>query len=97
MDEGMMIAVAEPSGGFVLPEGFTVPEGTKEGGTFEALVSLTLGPGGTARPSAVDGIPIQEPEKEQPEEEMEAGTPFADRVANKIQQIDPNQPQTEDY
>ena len=63
--------------GFKLPEGFTVPDNTNPGDTFEALVTLKLGDDGTATPTAIDGIPIKDEPTAPPSDEK---MPFADRV-----------------
>jgi hypothetical protein len=57
------------------PDGYDLPEGTKEGDTFDELVTLKVGADGYLTPVAIAGveIPEKEEEAEEPEEEMSMG------------------------
>jgi hypothetical protein len=55
-----------------IPAGFTPPEGVSEGGTFDAVASLSMS-GGSLILTELDGIPVrssapEDTESEEPEE-----------------------------
>jgi len=95
MDDKLILGMAAPAlaGGFMLPEGFTIPDDTKEGDTFEALVTLKLGSGGMAMPTAVDGIPVsaEAEDEEIPDDEADEAMPFADRVESRMRPMNPDE------
>ncbi len=60
-----------------VPAGFTPPEGTGEGDSFDAVASLTMS-GGSLILTALDGIPVASKKTEAPEKEIESDDMMGD-------------------
>lgn len=58
---------------FPVPEGFEIPEGTKEGDTFEAMVELRLDAGGRLSLVSLEGCECEEEMEEEGEDEGPEG------------------------
>jgi len=64
----------------ILPDGFQIPENTREGDPFEAVALITPSEDGSFTLSSLDGVAIAE-EEEAEEEEMETEAPEAEVMA----------------
>ena len=78
---------------FPTPEGFEIPEGTKEGDTFEAMATLRLDAGGRLTLVNLEGHECgcgmgeegeEEDEEEEPEGEPRKGKSFVNQVEIKF-------------
>jgi len=66
------------------PEGFEIPEGTKEGDTFEAMAELRLDAGGRLTLISLEGCDCEMGEDAGPEGEKGKGKSFVSQVEIKI-------------
>jgi hypothetical protein len=65
----------------ILPDGFQIPENTREGDPFEAVALITPSEDGSFTLSSLDGVAIAEEEEAEEEESEEMEEPEAEVMA----------------